>query len=165
MEIGNYYEILRSISNWAPHKLMDINSGLYTFESLNNQLKSVITEGFREIPISQSHLKRIGFEDEVFQDVYVFPMFQILGDDLLNLSHIYFGHIIIHKSELVNFRKTYNEAQAEILEKYKTDGEITVEFIRKIRIKMKNITTVNELFKRLDSYDIIVLDEDKVITG
>jgi len=165
MKIGNFYEVLSTISNWAPHKLTEINGDEYKFENLNNQKISVVTKGFREIPISPTHLKRLGFEDDALEGVYVLPMFEILAKELISLSHIYFGHIIFHKDDLVDFQKTYNAVRVEILAKYDAEGEITSDFFYEIKRKMKNVSNINELFERLDSYNIIVEDKENIITG
>ncbi len=165
-EIGNFYEVVSTFSNYAPHKLIDIEDPNYIFKNLYDQKISKVPKGyFKDIEINQTHLKRLGVENDSIQDIYIFPLYVTLVVNIRGFSSAYFGHLFFHKDDLTNMQKLFNEAQNEIFEEYNNKNEISTEFNRQIRTKLGSILNLNELFQKLESYQILISNKEEIITG
>ncbi|WP_347070148.1 hypothetical protein [Flavobacterium sp. WV_118_3] len=166
MKKDNFYEVKKIDYNWTPIKLLDTQKNVSTIEILkNNQIIKTTGAIFREISISKIHLERIGFENDSLNDVFAVPIYMILGEDLMNLTSAYFGYLIFHKDEIVNIQKTYNSVLTEVYETFKTNPEIISDSDNVIKQKFNSIFNVNDLFKRLAEYNIIVENKSEILIG
>lgn len=164
--INNYYEIKKKDYNWAPIKLIDIQDNSSTIQILKNNLEiEVINGSFREISISKIHLERIGFDNERLNDIFVVPIYMILGEDLMNLTSAYFGYIVFHKDEILEVQKKYNSALSEVYKIHKINPEIIFDRDNRIKEKLNSILYINQLFERLEEYDINVENKVEILIG
>jgi len=164
--IGNFYEVLSTISNYAPHKLINLENNNYVFENLYDQKLSKVQKGhFRDIEINQIHLKRLGVENDSIEDIFIYPMYVTLFVTPNGFSSAFFGYIFFHKNDLVKMQKLFNEAQDEIFIEYKNKKEISIEFNQYIINKLGNLLNLNELFPKLESYNILIPNKEEIVTG
>ncbi len=165
-KIDNYYEIREKDLNWAPIKLTEIGEHSNKIQVLkNNEQIEVKNINFREISISKIHLERIGFANNSFNNIFVFPIYMIFGEELMNLTSAYFGHIIFHKDELVSVQNKFNSVRLEIYETYKTNPEIIFDKENVIKDKFNSIFSVNQLFEKLEEYNIIIENKNEILIG
>lgn len=165
-KIDNYYEIREKDLNWAPIKLIEIGEHSNKIQVLkNNEQIEVRNMNFREISISKIHLERIGFANNSFNNIFVFPIYMIFGEELMNLTSAYFGHIIFHKDELVSVQNKFNSVRLEIYETYKINPEIIFDKENVIKDKFKSIFSVNQLFERLEEYNINIENKNEILIG
>lgn len=163
--LGDYYKVLSTISNWAPHKLIEIENDLYVFESLNDKKISKVTSNFGEIDISPLHLERLGFSQNRYENIVAFPQALTIGIAVSKIEYINLGYIVYHIEEIQDMQEKFNEVMAEINNKINTNQEISHEFVSEMRTKLSSCFSINDFFRRLEQYNITVADKNSIITG
>ena len=165
-KINNYYEIQTRDYNWTPIKLNSLDNDKNNFTVLKDNKNLQIEDGnFREISISQVHLDRMNFNNNCSNDIFVIPIYFILGSNLLQLTSAYFGYIVFHKDEITEIQKNYNEVHLKLIEEFKTNSDIIYDRDKTIKNQLNSILTINELFEKLENYNITFNNKDQIISG
>jgi hypothetical protein len=163
-KINNFYEIQLLNLSFTTAKLIDFKGGINTFQILKSNKQINIEDGyFREISISDKHLEAIGFENYRLNGVYVFLASMVFADNQSELALTNFGYIVCHKDELEEKREKYKTLHEKINQYYKTNREIIYDENYKIKDELNSVFNINELFERLEKYNIKVDDKVKIL--
>jgi uncharacterized protein YdcH (DUF465 family) len=158
-DINNFY----LVQNRIPAKLIATKEGKFQFRNLfNNEIFKTDGNTFREIEITQAHFDKIGFESDSLNDVYVKPLYVILGKELLNLRVEFYGYLIFHKDELVETQKNYNSVLSEIYKLFDENPELLKKSNSEFRKNFNSVNYLNALFHRLEKYDINIENKEEI---
>jgi len=165
-KINNYYEVQYSTYNFVPCELIEIkDENIFVFQNLiNKNVFSTRERRFREVQLSQVHFDRLGFINQQLNGLWSVPASFILGVDLQNLALANYGYLLFQEEQLDNVQKRYSEFTTKINELYKENKE-SIYNSKIFKDELESISTVNELFDRLENYGVVVDDKINIITG
>lgn len=157
-KINNFYLVQDRI----PAKL--INKGdKFKFKNLyNEEIFETDISQFREIELKQSHFDEIGFTNDNLNDLYVKPLYVILGEELLRLKIEYYGYLIFDKEDLVKTQKNYNTVINEIHEKDKEDHQNISKLNKSFQKKFGSILYLNQLIEYLERNQIQIENKEEI---
>ncbi|MDI9309123.1 MAG: hypothetical protein QM535_02810 [Limnohabitans sp.] len=173
MKENNYYEIKGKEYNYFQVKLIKQTESHFTVQSLHDKKETQLNNKIyflRELSILPVHLNRLGFDQEnILLDVKginVFPVYMILGKNIMNLNVAYFGYKVLRNENFSTFKESYLDKFEEI--KKISDEDYNNKF-REIQKSVKNelglVLNINELFNELENLNFEIIDKDIIVNG
>lgn len=164
-KIGYYYYLQNRSYNYTPAKLTKIEDNILHFDNLLIEQKIKIEQNiYREIGIEAVHLDRIGFKNEKHKDIYCHAIYAILGNDLTDMTRAFFGYYVFHKDDVTKIQNSKNNLVNTINKKFQEDPKYLYSS-DEIRNNFNTIFTINELFEKLDKFNLEIGNKDEIITG
>lgn len=160
-KINNFY----LVQNRIPAKLINKKVNQFKFKNLYNEetFETDISQ-FREIELKQSHFDEIGFTNDNLNDLYVKPLYVVLGEELLRLKIEYYGYLIFDKEDLVETQKKYNTVINEINQLDKEDHQNISKLNKSFQKKFGSILYLNQLFEFLEKKEIKIENKKGIAT-
>lgn len=158
-KINNFY----LVQNRIPAKLINKKGNKFKFKNLYNEetFETDISQ-FREIELKQSHFDEIGFTNDNLNDLYVKPLYVVLGEELLRLKIEYYGYLIFDKEDIVETQKKYNTVINEIHEKDKADHQNISKLNKSFQKEFGSILYLNQLFELLEKKEIKIENKERI---